>query len=85
LLWIETRLRLASDDSKVIYRLAMNIDLQKWMRDKRIWDLNWKSSNNRCENRFVEFFSLELQIADSEINWLIKVKRSKDRCENRFF
>jgi hypothetical protein len=71
LIRIETRLCLANSDSEVICRLAVNVDLQKWMRSRRIRGLNWKSSNDRCENRFVEFFSLELQVVDSEIDWLI--------------
>jgi hypothetical protein len=33
--------------------------------------LNWKSSNDRCENRSGESFSLWLQVAGSEIDWLI--------------
>jgi hypothetical protein len=75
---IETRLRLASDDSKVIYRLAeMNAGLQRWMSTCRSeceikeFEIKLKKFNDRCENRFVEFFSLWLQIADSEIDCLI--------------
>ncbi len=35
------------------------------------FEIKLKKFNDRCENRFVEFFSLELQIVDNEINWLI--------------
>ncbi len=63
LLRIETRLRLASNDSKVICRFAEvnECEIEEF-------EIKLKKFNDRCENRFVEFFSLGLQIADSEID-----------------
>jgi hypothetical protein len=59
---VETRLRLANDDSKVIYRFVMNVDLQKWM--------------STCRSEFeVKEFEIKLkkfkQSMRKSIRWII--------------
>jgi hypothetical protein len=68
--WFESHLFICSDECRLAEVSECEIEE---------FEIKLKKFNNRCENRFVKFFSLKLQIADSEINWLISRKNEFKR------